>query len=115
MEAEAPVRTVKKKDIKRGIEAITEKEPAERNGDCIPANTKKATSWAVPYGMNGQTKETPLQLQIDNKISLLSRLLLKCCKLSVITNFVLVNSNSYSCCFTGKVKYVGVGDMSKGI
>ena len=51
VEAEVPVPTVKKRGIKpavkRGIEAVTDEELAERNGDHIPPNTKKTTSWAV--------------------------------------------------------------------
>ena len=36
-----------KKWKKRGIEAITDEEAAQRNRERIPANTRKATSWAV--------------------------------------------------------------------
>ena len=50
VEAEVPVPTVKKgikPAVKRGIEAVTDEELAERNRDRIPPNTKKATSLAV--------------------------------------------------------------------
>ena len=45
MEAEVPVRTVKKgikPAVKRGIEAVTDEELAERNRDRIPPNPKKS-------------------------------------------------------------------------
>ena len=50
VEAEIPFPRVKKgikPAVKRGIEALIDKELAERNSDRIPPNTKKATSWAV--------------------------------------------------------------------
>ena len=50
VEAEVPVPTVKKgikPAVKRGIEAVTDEELAERNRDRIPPNTKKGTSLAV--------------------------------------------------------------------